>query len=618
MEQPKQESLEAQKKESTQSLYPERVFGSYAEVIDEIKRLESGELAKQELNEVEKFELLEFEKQFALRLEGLFQLKGLSFDYHPSYFETEEGRRDLLVIFENEDASSLSKEEIEKLFLERPEVLAGLSTAERERIQKSSTDFSDGAVKEEIFKRFNEENEFTTEGIKVPEKKSVTINPDEVLTKLAGLRELKKEIKEIVATLAAKEDNYSQAQKVILEMYSKRINELIAQQYIFALKIQEKLTVLGAESLSGAEQDVLTLVTVTEKSNADRVRARMDKFRYGATAEYNDDGYKEQVSEKLLEYAKEIEIESAFLEENKNAFIEARGLDPKKIDEKIITAEKRKEWGERILAAYGLLSSDESVDVEKRTLDYKWRFIQEEKRKTMSVDRNRKVIKDRDGETTPVHAFSVALAHEIEGHVLQSANRENIPLNLFELDVAGDRASVYSEGGAMYNQNYISKELFGYEQLPKPHYVRAMARRLSGGSFADCLQAYYESAIISSRNKYKEGSLSKEEFDKKARAVLKTSLSSSRRLFRDGGSLDSTSNMLLSSKDTAYLEQRKLVEGLKEAGLLKLAYVGGLNLENAKELIRFGLLDLDKIQEPKFETIKIWEEVRDTYTETGV
>jgi hypothetical protein len=606
---------EGEKSESKErhSIYPERVSDSFEKVIDDIRRLESGELVKYELSDLEKQELFEYEREFALRLDGLHKLDVASFEYFPSYFETEEGRRVLARVLGVENESETSQINVRELLYKNRNTLYGLETKDREKIRRDSEKHAHGLLVDELIGQLNENNFLSVTGVEAPIRTHLVLNPEEMLTKLSGLRELKREIKEAIQDLATKEGNSSRARKTVLEIYSKRINELIANLYSHAFNIEEASREFGVEALSDSEREILGLLSISESGDIDRSRARLDKFRYGASREYNERGYREQVSSELLEYADSVEAEKEDLSEKRDELILSRGLDPEKVDAKIITSADRKAWGERILKAYGLLSDDPSEDVRKRSVDDKWRYIVEEGRKSMSVDRIWKVVKDKSEKSGAVHAFPVALAHEIEGHVLQSANQEEIRLYLFKLDVAGDRSSVYSEGGAMHNQSIISREIFGYEEPPKPHYVRAMATRLRGGNYIDCVKTYYDSAIKSARDQYKNGTISKDDFDKKARALLGTATSSARRLFRNA-QLSSEATALLSSKDTAYLEQKKLVEGLRDAGLLKLAYVGGLNLENARELIRFGLLNLDRVQEPKFETLKIWEEEKEKYS----
>lgn len=610
MEQLKGNKFEAEGVAERHSLYPERVTDSYQKTIDEIARLESGEIPKQELNEFEKQKLLEFEEAFALRFESLYKQKEATAELYPKYFETSEGRESWRDLF-GEDLPELFGEELERFLYTKARDIANIETSARKKFAAESRAYADKELLDSLVATMGERGELFLEGIESPRRINLVLNPDELEAKIFGLRELKSDIKQALANIEDDGENISSAQKCVLEMYLSRVNESLARQHSPAYKTVEKARAIGVEALSDSERRILEGMSVALDGDLDAHRARIDKFVYGADREYDEEGYRKQVSRRLLDYANEVEIEQRFIDAHKDELVETRGLDPEKIEEKTITAADRKRWGESLLERYGLLSSDTSTDPSQLPLDNKWRYIVGSN-KSMSVDQVRKVVHDKEGDSAATHTFPVALAHEIEGHVLQGANKEQVPLRLFQ-DIGGGRSSVFAEGGAMHNQNVISKKIFGFEQLPKPHYVRAMAERLRGGNFLDCVKAYYESSVKELRSGLEQGEISKEHFQEKARSLLKKNISSTKRLFRSD-SLSSDSNYLLSSKDTAYLEQRKVLRGLEEAGLFKLAYVSGVNLENARELIRFGLLDLDKIKEPRFETLEIWSEVKEKYT----
>jgi len=85
-----------------------------------------------------------------------------------------------------------------------------------------------------------------------------------------------------------------------------------------------------------------------------------------------------------------------------------------------------------------------------------------------------------------------------------------------------------------------------------------------------------------------------------------------KRLFRgaDLNSDESPSSYLRSSKDSAYLEQDIVTDYLVASNLQALAYIAGINLDNAVTLMKLGMLDLSKIQTPKFVAKDIWERIK--------
>jgi len=70
---------------------------------------------------------------------------------------------------------------------------------------------------------------------------------------------------------------------------------------------------------------------------------------------------------------------------------------------------------------------------------------------------------------------------------------------------------------------------------------------------------------------------------------------------------------LTHSKDTAYLEQYILTRKLKEVGLEKLLFFGAGNLQDIITILKYNLLDLNKIRTPKYQTLQIWEREKPKY-----
>ncbi len=201
-----------------------------------------------------------------------------------------------------------------------------------------------------------------------------------------------------------------------------------------------------------------------------------------------------------------------------------------------------------------------------------------------------------------IDVLTKGATHEII-HILQRENTAEIGLPLYTHpdQIAGDRAEMFQEGGAMYYQDQASRELFGFASPPGPHYLRAMAVKQAGGDYLACVKAYYESMISVN--------------PKKSKLALKTALSSARRLFRNSMDFNNTDHSIPSTKDTVYLEQKAVVEEiLKYPELKNLILVSGINLETAKEMIHFGLLDLSRLRTPDLSYVqKLWEELSPNY-----
>jgi len=272
-----------------------------------------------------------------------------------------------------------------------------------------------------------------------------------------------------------------------------------------------------------------------------------------------------------------------------------------------IEPEEIKIYLDRILSEYGLLSDypadQEQVDNNIKPTDNKWRCYIKPNQSVFEIDSKSKTLFIPIKKRSIIDVLTKGATHEII-HILQRENTAEIGLPLYTnpQQMGGDRSDLFQEGGAMYYQDQSSQELFGFASPPGPHYLRAMAVKQAGGDYLACVKAYYESTISVN--------------PKKSKSALKTALSSARRLFRNSINFNNTDRSIPSTKDTVYLEQKAVVEEiLKYSELQNLILVSGINLETAKEMIHFGLLDLSKLRTPDLSYVqKIWEEEKHKYT----
>lgn len=141
-----------------------------------------------------------------------------------------------------------------------------------------------------------------------------------------------------------------------------------------------------------------------------------------------------------------------------------------------------------------------------------------------------------------------------------------------------------------------------------------MKRRLDGGTYLDCVQAFHESALRKIAAQKEAGVLSSmEEVRKESEKALSEAINRVFRLFPDAADLGTSSGILLRTKDTAYLEQTEVFKAFRSQGLENLLYIGGANAGVLKFLARTGLLRLEDIREPQLHTLKIWKRIKDRY-----
>ncbi len=630
--------------------YPKRQADAVKDSIDRIVALNTGAEKQLNLSESDREHLLVEENQLGEKLEKNFELKINSVTFNVEFFLTPQGQKDLAEIFPEEiiptntpDLKKLllkkqavfadkefykeyfitttGQEKLKKLFKEKvptdpAELPSFIASNEKQLKGKALDELSGDALKNydnETGKKLviNTDGSLNiTEG-KIPETITIGLSPDIALKKYQGYRELRTLVKKELESLKSPEmAELNKARKEVLKMYLTRINELIAESYPNLYYIVKKAQLLGMENLLESEQNLIE--GVVGSKNIDKSLSRFDKLIHGADIETT--GEHPQVSTQLKNTAQSIkEVRQKLAVMNKDEKIREKGLDPEKLNSVMITAEERQQWGEEVLKAYGILSEMSASEFDSQRQgaapDDKWQFVARSDRNTMAVDGKQKVVLDTDKPRPIEKSLAVGIAHEIEGHVLQHLNKQLLPFRLFK-KVGGGRQSVFAEAGAVYNESLFIKENFGYDRIPGGAYVSAMEERLRGGNYLDCVKTFYQARLPAITHKYPD--LNVPQAKKEMEALKVEAIDRAKRLFR-GADLSSDENpnsYLRSSKDSAYLEQDIVTDYLVASNLQALAYVAGINLDNAVTLMKLGMLDLTKIATPKFVAKDIWERIK--------
>lgn len=600
------------------SLYPQRAFEYVEQAVDRIRKLETGEEQKIELSNAEKESLLIFEKSLGDSFEKIYKISVNSTTLYLDYFVTEEGRKS----FREKTGLSLNSDDpslIRNFILIHSELMIGLmNSTDRIKLAGETLAYKDQLLRDEILKMVDPEGNISIRDIPVPQRVSILINPKEAKEKIEELRNLKQSLKEKYKDIDQNEDDSLDlkfAKKEILDIYRRRINILIMDLLPYALLVEQKKQAVGEHKLSEEEQGFLNFfdgLSAPEKN-----RSRLDKLIYGASVEYDEDGWKTQVPESLLPITERIAKVGEEVEIHKEEQIKTKGLDPDKVLSEKIDVEIRSDLGEEILDSYNLLSNEPRGTFESgrsgKPKDGKWQVINLPNRKSFGLDEKRGAVLGPQKRPYNIADTFETLGHEIEGHVLQNENKKLIELEYFKKFGKDSRAVILSEGGAMFVQDVISREAFGYSTVPHPHYIRAMQKKLEGGNYLDCVKAFYDSQLKTLKKKRVEGKIDEPTFRKEIREGLEVAINRSERLFGIGIDFSSGKNFLTHSKDTAYLEQYILTEKLKKAGLEKILFFGAGNLNDIATLLKLGLLDLSQIQVPKYQTLKIWEREKPKY-----
>lgn len=595
------------------SFYPERESFGVEEELEQLEKIQKGEMKKYELSDSEKKEFFNFENSLYEGLKEYYEITIVENSFYTEYFETEEGIND----FENTTGIAIKERkisDIREFLIKTRHKLSLTDSSKIKDLSGRSKLYSENKLLEDLLKNINNEYELSISNCKIPKRITLLKNPNEALQKLLGLRNFKKKLKEEYIEISSKnsDSDFIIAKKEIIDLYTQKINGIIASNYHLGVLLSQIEEEFDLEELSEEERELLLLNRGL--SSQEKNFSRMDKYLYGSSRE-TQNGMTKQVGSELVEMAEDFRNEIVENEVGKYAKIRERGLDPGKVLQRSISVEQYSVWAEEMLEKYNLKSSQSPVEFTPSRKgpapDGKWQFVARDSYKTMSVNGKQRVIKSGSKNKSIDECVAVLLGHEME-HVFQYESQSKIPLKLFsELNGAG-RSEVFAEMGAMLLESKINSEIFGYKSLPHPHYVVAMAKRLEGGNYLECVKAFYDSALIILRKAREMGDLTEEEFRNESRRKLEIAIDRVKRLYRSGVALDAKTKFLAKSKDTVYLEQYTLMEKLKERGLEKAAYIAGANFRSQIFLSKLGFLDYSKMELPLY-AFEIWEREKNKY-----
>lgn len=607
-------SFEKSSLENSNSLYPERAFLRIDSEIDRIKKIESGEIKKLKLSESERENVLEFENSLGEELEKINDIGINSTVFYPEYFLTEEGRADFLKITDMPIEVEIL-EDIEKFILKNRNLFNAIDSKSLSVLAGESRIYCDNKLVESLQKTLDEDGNIKIEELTNPVRLNIILNPDEALEKIQRLRQFKKEVSITSRAELVGDDNMGIAREKIRNLYRKKTNIMIVEQAYTGIWAAELANSLGEENLTQDEKNLKR--TVPGLLEFEEIFSKYDRFVHGADANYDEKGMRKQVGVELLEYANRIDEKFIEGELARAESIREKGLDMKKIDEKNIVEEEFTSLINEMLELYGQKSEYPASDYDNKrngaAPDNKWQFVARKEYSNMSVKSEHKIIKAGVKEKSIVTVLATLLGHEYT-HFIQALNRDIIPMRLFAEKMDTFRSELLSEGGAMAIENDITKELFGYEKNPKPHYTRAMAKKLEGGTYLECVEAYLESSKKSNLRKKELGLIEDDDFKKELEGLIKTAISATKRLFRVGDNLDRSGPYLTKSKDTVYAEQIIVMEKLRKNGLENCAFIKGVNLDTLATLMEMGLIDLADVKKPNLDFIrKVWEEKKSSY-----
>lgn len=610
--------------------------------IEYIKRLMHGEIEPVELDPEALERVAQLEGELGAELEAISSRSEKVFSLYPEYFLTSEGAQHYKKLFasdEPEHATQVANYQ-DQLHVVQP---GTTEEAKRTLLRLSAElDATSAQTKKEIFgaslayarTRFVTEYEAAQGDLsKVSDvnRLSIVTKPEELLAKVKELRAFKQKLRSIEGESADSDTSEMRARQAVRRLYQRRANLMIASSFDSVALVAQKRAVVGAERLSSAEQEILTLTGVTGMSSEQLQRSldRYDKFTYGATRDYAVrrnpiteeplPADRVQVSQEMHAKA-DAALQFYLTDRLKNldgSTYKERGLDRAKVDAKTFSAEELENVVRQLLREYGLESSDpyDPETPEKLPSDGKLRVYRDPARETMAVGDSLTVFIPAKLKTSIERGLPTAM-HELT-HGLQKVARHKASkreLRIFRKLGVG-RSEIVVEGGAMLTEWRVRQELFGTAGQPFPYYITGMSERLRGGSFKDVFKAMDDQAMRVVEAEHQAGIVSDDKLQAKRLEMHNFIFPRAMRFFANAIPLDSRVPYFRTSKESVYIEQEDFMRQLTEAGVEDFHYLH-VHPDAARDLVESGLwqVDFKNIQKLDLADVrKLWDGERDKY-----
>lgn len=588
-------------------LYPHRPGVGLDPYLEVLQAEPKVRLTADERNEVLRFEsvlargqveeqlMVEFPETFG-GLEPVWRMKVKSTDFALEYFLTEEGQKNLGELLQI-SADSLGFENVNQA----RNFLFGLDYA---RIPAEKLDALAGKSvrfgQKQMVDAFSASDFVRVDEVPIPTMTTVVRNPADLATKAKRLYEVKETLKTVSANLGERTDSVAVAERALVTVYARRVNELLAAEiYPAAVAlITQQSVVPTTEGQAAVEilQANLVLGGFIEGRDRHAMLARLDKFANGAGENFDSKGNLTPISRESATLGEEMRNSRPTWD---NAEMTAFGVSQGELDQIRVGFEEMQSWVKDVLRVQGRLSSQTTYDPDRegRAEDGLWQVVPENSKGNLAANRRQWVVKvpgdfDRPiASVTPPGAIPV-IQHEF-AHVAQIENKQLMGLVLLE-NIDSDRSSIMAEAGAV-NEERRALAMFGRERPTNPHYLAAVERRIEGGTLPECAQSFYESLMATDplQDTYAAAKLA---FDRTAR------------IFRGGGRYDSDSSSVTDSQPLVYLEQELLARQLENRGLEQFLMVSGLSVQTLAELHAVDLIDSRKIEFPEQRPAEILRE----------
>lgn len=504
-----------------------------------------------------------------------------------NYFQTDEGRQALFKL------TGIQVENEQQII----HVLCSmdLSALDSEQLSSLVAD-SVGYEEKSIANRFVESDYDGTQ-LESPQILTVYKNPGIILEKARGYRQYRTFLSRVKQDLADNEDSESsenRAKIFIANLYSQRVNSLLAASYVTAYKFlnqQRNSSSMNHKELIDELDHYLPAFSPNRSdASISSFLQRVDRFKYGVGLnEDNRFSWLSPQANDLYQKSKheyQNEDTSRYMYEHINAEI----FDELEVDGSVLGG-----WLSEVLEEYEFLS-EESADSWTKdrpgpAYDGKWQVIVRDEFKSLMVDDRQKCV------YVPVYSRSLTDAiiksnHEI-AHVVQAENKRLIGKLAILEKIGVDSALEQAEAGGMWQEKVAAEIVTGksHTEVAGTGYLRSLLAKENGGSYGEIVSEYFKDLV--ERNPKKDH-----------KKLAKQAVNRARRIFRNGGlEFAQFNNTLTNTQPLHYLEQELIYESLDEEER-KLLFVGGVTIANFIQLSQHGLVDTSRIFVPNK---KPWE-----------
>lgn len=505
------------------------------------------------------------------------KIKSTTFGVH--YFLTDEGRQ----LLTETTGHELQAQTVDQACHELSGLtIATVSSSVLGKLEAASVGYEEGCATDAFIA-----GGFSGEAVAEPAFLQLYKNPALILEKAIGYRQLKQYftnvLRDLRAGAAGDQQSTTDAMILITQLYRRRINTFIANNYIDAYKFAYQAQVSGDETHQALLRQLHTTLPVfyagTDAGQSAEFLVRMDRYRNGISRDAH--GRFTWLSQAATSKALQASERGEPAPVDRGMYTD---VDPEALRSTTISSQAFKSLLSGVVETYDLLSVHEEWDSDREgpAPDEKWQIIVDARFKSLKVEDKQRIVQVPDKETTLSYAVEVG-SHELT-HIIQHHNKRLIGSLAIMKRIGLDSASEQTEVGGKWREKQAREVITGKTdtRISGIGYLKALGAKAEGRPFGHVVQACYEALLDS------EPELTPDRVA--ARAVNRA-----RRAYRSGGfEYARELPLLTNSQPLSYLEQALIYENLPDEQR-RLLLVGGVSIANLVQLSSVGLVDLSQL-----------------------